>query len=85
MKTTIDKAGRVVAPAPLREKLGLDPGTELEVTVEDFAIKLARSVPAPTLERVGGRLVVRPTVAREGLPAVDAAALVDQERDRWPL
>jgi AbrB family looped-hinge helix DNA binding protein len=83
--TTIDKAGRVVIPAALRERLGLEPGTELEITLDDLALRIRRSVPGPTLERRDERLVVRPRVAPDKLPAVDVAALVDDERDRWPV
>jgi len=31
-----------------------------------------------------GRLVARPTVPHEELPAVDVAALIEEERNRWP-
>src|SRR6476661_7197358 len=47
MKTTIDKAGRVVIPAPLRERAGLAPGTEVEVTLEDSGLRLERTAPPP--------------------------------------
>ena len=36
----IDKAGRVVLPKPLRERLGLAPGTQLEVIEEADRILL---------------------------------------------
>lgn len=85
MRTTIDKAGRVVIPAPIREQARLTPGTELEVTVDDFGVRLERSVPGPELVRRGNRWVARPTVAREKLPKVDVEALVEEERNRWPL
>ena len=84
MKTTIDKAGRVVIPAPIRERLGLRPGTELEVVEDDFSIRLVRSVPGPKLVRVGGRWVARPSVPQKDLPDLDVARLVEGERDRWP-
>ncbi|MBM3221230.1 MAG: AbrB/MazE/SpoVT family DNA-binding domain-containing protein [Candidatus Rokubacteria bacterium] len=42
MKTTIDKAGRVVIPASVRAKVGLRPGTEVDVLVEDGTIFSAR-------------------------------------------
>ena len=84
MKTTIDKAGRVVIPAQIRAQEGLLPGTELEVVLEAGSIRLIRDVPGPKLVRVGKRLVVRPTVPRKDLPKVDVAKLIDQERDRWP-
>jgi AbrB family looped-hinge helix DNA binding protein len=84
MKTTIDKAGRVVIPAPVRARVGLRPGTELEVLVEDSSIRLVRTAPGPRIERVGKRLVVRRTVERRKLPKIDVAQLVEDERNRWP-
>jgi len=84
MKTTIDKAGRVVIPAAVRARVGLRAGTELDVLVEDSTIRLVRSAPGPRLERVGKRLVARPTVNRSKLPTVDVAGLVEDERNRWP-
>jgi AbrB family looped-hinge helix DNA binding protein len=84
MRTTIDKAGRVVIPAAIREKAGLKPGTPLEVTADDFAVRLVRAVPGPKLVREGKLLVARPQVAREDLPDLDVAKLIEDERDRWP-
>lgn len=84
MRATIDKAGRVVIPAEIRERARLTPGTEIEVTIEDGAVRLVRHVPGPKLVRVGKRLVAHPGVPSAKLPAIDFAALVDQERARWP-
>jgi AbrB family looped-hinge helix DNA binding protein len=84
MRTTIDKAGRVVIPAAIRAKVGLKPGAEIDVVVEDGSIRLVRAVPRAKLMRVGKRLVARPTADRRSLPAVDVAALVEEERNRWP-
>jgi len=84
MLTTIDKAGRVVIPAAIRAKAGLKPGTELEVTFDQVAIRLERKAPGPKLVRVGNRLVARPVVAAKDRPDVDIAALVEEERNRWP-
>jgi len=85
MKATIDKAGRVVIPSEMRRRAGLPPGTELEILLEDDgAVRLVRDVPGPRLQRVGRRLVARPTARRDRQPAVDVAALVDEERSRWP-
>jgi AbrB family looped-hinge helix DNA binding protein len=85
MKSAIDKAGRVVIPAAIRERLGLRAGTELEVVVDDFSVRLIRRVPGPKLVRVGKRLIARPSVAAADRPEVDVARLVGEERDRWPL
>jgi AbrB family looped-hinge helix DNA binding protein len=84
MKTTIDKAGRVVIPAAARERAGLKAGTELEVEVEDFSLRLTRRVPGPKIVRSGARLVARPRVATRDVTPVDVAKLVEQERSRWP-
>jgi AbrB family looped-hinge helix DNA binding protein len=84
MKTTIDKAGRVVIPAPVRERAGLAPGTELDVSLDDLGIRLQRVAPGPRLVRVGRRLVARPRVTSQARPSLDVAALVEEERNRWP-
>ena len=83
MTTTIDKAGRVVIPAPLRERAGFLPGAVLQVTVDDTGIRLERVAAGPTLVRVGKRLIARPAAGAGG-PDVDIAALVEEERNRWP-
>lgn len=82
MRTTIDKAGRVVIPAAVRARAGLRPGTAIDVLVDDLSVRLVRRVPAPKLVRVGRRLVARPTA--KDLPDVDVAALIEDERNRWP-
>jgi AbrB family looped-hinge helix DNA binding protein len=84
MRSTIDKAGRVVIPAGIRERAALLPGTELEVTLDETGIRLERVAPGPRLVRVGKRLVARPTVTADTRPVLDVAALVEEERNRWP-
>jgi AbrB family looped-hinge helix DNA binding protein len=41
MRTTIDAAGRLVVPKPLREQLGFAPGIELEVQAVDGHLEVA--------------------------------------------
>jgi AbrB family looped-hinge helix DNA binding protein len=84
MRSTIDKAGRVVIPAALRERAGLTPGSELEITADELGVRLARVAPAPRLVRVGRRLVARPTAQSESRSSIDIAALIEEERNRWP-
>ena len=45
MKTTIDAAGRIVIPKPLRQALGLEPGQALEIHAGDgrLEIEIART------------------------------------------
>jgi AbrB family looped-hinge helix DNA binding protein len=84
MRTTIDKAGRVVIPATVRDRAGLTPGTALEVTVDETGVRLERVAPGPKLVKVGRRLVARPTAPIGSRPRLDIAALIEDERNRWP-
>jgi AbrB family looped-hinge helix DNA binding protein len=84
MRTTIDKAGRLVIPAAVRDRAGLTPGTTIEISIDDTGVRLERVADGPCLERVGKRLVARPTVGLHERPSVDVAALIDEERRRWP-
>ena len=73
-----------MVPASIRERMGLTAGTELDITVDEFGIRLERIAPPPRLVRVGRRMVARPTAAVEARPKIDVAALVEEERNRWP-
>jgi AbrB family looped-hinge helix DNA binding protein len=84
MKTTIDKAGRVVIPAAIRERAGLSPGAELEIIEAELGIRLERVAAGPRLVKIGKRLVARPTAGAAARPAIDIAALIEEERNRWP-
>jgi AbrB family looped-hinge helix DNA binding protein len=84
MRATIDKAGRLVIPAPIRQRAGLTAGSEVELTEDDLGIRLTRVAPGPRLVKIAGRLVARPTAAAATRPAIDVAALVEDERNRWP-
>jgi AbrB family looped-hinge helix DNA binding protein len=54
MRTTIDRAGRVVIPKPMREELGWRGGEELEISARDGRIEIEQTSPAMTLvERDG--------------------------------
>jgi AbrB family looped-hinge helix DNA binding protein len=84
MRTTIDKAGRIVIPAAIRERAGLAPGAEVEITEEEIGVRLQRVAPGPRLVKIGRRRVARPTVAADARPRIDIAAIVEDERNRWP-
>lgn len=56
MRTTIDKAGRVVIPHQLRRRAGLSPG-EVEVTVDGAGIRI-EPVAGEGLVEVDGRLAI---------------------------
>ena len=82
MKTTIDKAGRIVIPAAVRDRAGLSPGAELEIIEDELGIRLERVAAGPRLVKIGKRLVARPTATAR--PNIDIAALIEEERNRWP-
>jgi AbrB family looped-hinge helix DNA binding protein len=84
MRTTIDKAGRVVIPAAVRDRAGFSAGTELEITLDETGLRLERVAPGPRLVKVGRRLVARPTAPTETRPSLDIATLIEDERNRWP-
>jgi AbrB family looped-hinge helix DNA binding protein len=56
IKATIDKAGRLVIPKPLRDQLGLRPG-EVEVTADGAGLRV-EPLAGDVLEERGGRLVI---------------------------
>ena len=84
MRSTIDRAGRVVIPASIRERAGLTPGSELEITEDELGVRIQRVAPGPKLVKVGRRLVARPSMVARDRPTIDVAALIEEERNRWP-
>ena len=56
MRATIDKAGRLVIPKPLREQLGLGPG-EVEVSAHGAGLRV-EPIAGETLQHRGNRLVI---------------------------
>ncbi|HKP09765.1 MAG TPA: AbrB/MazE/SpoVT family DNA-binding domain-containing protein [Gaiella sp.] len=56
MRTTIDKAGRVVIPRQLRDRVGITAG-EVEITVDGAGVRI-EPVAGEGLVDIGGRLVI---------------------------
>jgi AbrB family looped-hinge helix DNA binding protein len=56
MRATIDKAGRLVIPKPLRDRIGLRPG-EVEVSAEGSTLRI-EPVVGEGFEERAGRLVI---------------------------
>jgi AbrB family looped-hinge helix DNA binding protein len=61
-KLTIDKSGRIVVPKPLRQRLGLLPGTELEIVDQVGGLLLRIADRRPAMTKVEGLWV------HKGLP-----------------
>lgn len=56
MRATIDKAGRLVIPKVLRDRLGLSPG-EVEISADGSALRV-EPIAGEGLARRSGRLVI---------------------------
>lgn len=88
MTTTIDSAGRVVIPKPIREMAGFHQGDEIEIEYRDGKIEIEPKAAAMTLRRAGKYLVI---VAPSETPALSAATVnavrrsIRDERERKRL
>ena len=60
MRTTIDKAGRVVIPRSLRNRIGLAGGGEVQIEIEGAAIRI-EPVAGTKLREDGGLLFIPTT------------------------
>jgi AbrB family looped-hinge helix DNA binding protein len=76
MRTTIDKAGRVVIPKALREQSGITPG-EVEISVEGAAIRI-ESVVADDLVEQDGLLLLPSGGTELDADAIRELRLADQ-------
>ena len=76
MRSTIDKAGRLVIPKPLRDQLGLRPG-DVELTADGAALRVV-PVHEHTLVEVDGRLVIPASNVTIGAQLVHALRDADR-------
>jgi AbrB family looped-hinge helix DNA binding protein len=79
MIVTIDKAGRIVVPKEVRQRLGLRPNTELEIVDHPEGLLLRVSEVQPSLIRVNG-LLVHQGRAEEGADLDRVLQSVREER-----
>lgn len=77
MKTTMDKAGRLVIPRPLRDRIGLAGGGEVEIELDGASLRIA-PVAGAELREDGGLLVI--PAAGQPLTMADVRGLVDADR-----
>jgi len=79
MKATVDKAGRMVIPRLLRERIGLGGGGTVEIDIDGTGIRI-RPVVGNQLREEGSLLVI----PRTGLSIDDTAVseLIDADRYR---
>jgi AbrB family looped-hinge helix DNA binding protein len=80
MRVAIDKVGRLVIPKSLREELGVDGPTDLELTASDGKLELTvADVPARVEERDGLPVIV-PDRPIAPISVAEARAAVDRVR-----
>ncbi len=83
MKTTIDKAGRVVIPKSIRDRAGLQPGAELEIRLDNGIVEISPPAPRGRMVREGSYLVWEPV---PGTPPITGdmidRAIEDVRRER---
>lgn len=77
MKTTIDSAGRVVVPKPLRDALGLTPGSHLDISAYGAGLALIPGGRTARLVEEDGRLVI---TGETKITDEDVFALIDAGR-----
>ncbi len=80
MRTTIDGAGRLVVPKALRDQLGLEPGTELDVAVRDGRLEIDVPPVEMRLERRGKGLVAVTETPVPALTADEVRRALDRTR-----
>jgi AbrB family looped-hinge helix DNA binding protein len=80
MRTTIDGAGRVILPKPLREALGLRGGQEIEISLRDGRIEIEPVfVPMRLVDR-SGILVAEPEESVPPLTRTDVRDVLERVR-----
>ncbi|QRN81139.1 MAG: AbrB/MazE/SpoVT family DNA-binding domain-containing protein [Nocardiopsis sp. BM-2018] len=77
METTIDQAGRIVVPKPLRDALGMTPGTRLDVSVYGAGLQIMPAGRTARLVEEDGVLVA---TGETRIDDDDVFALIDTLR-----
>ena len=80
MRTTIDTAGRVVIPKPMRDSLGLAGGRTIEIRERQGVIEIEPAATPMRLEERNGHLVAVPE--RELPPLTDDLVRATLEKVR---
>ena len=77
MEVRIDKAGRIVVPKALRDRLGLKPDSDLEVVEQSDGVLLRKPHQVPSMVRIDGLWV------HQGVPepSADWNRVVDDVRE----
>jgi len=77
MKLKIDKAGRIVVPKAIRERLGFKPDQELQAIEQPDGVLLKRIEQRPSMMKVDGLWLHQSVV----LPGADWNRVLEQVRE----
>lgn len=79
MILTLDKMSRLVVPKSLRDRFGLQPGDELEISLEGDGIKLRPVQPIPVIGEQEGVVICSSEMPAS---AWNFPAFIEQQRDQ---
>jgi AbrB family looped-hinge helix DNA binding protein len=80
MKATLDSAGRIVVPKPLRQALGLKPGQPLEIRASDGRLEIEIAATPMRLQKRGRGVVAVPDSALPPLTADQVRETLERVR-----
>ena len=81
MKSTIDRAGRIVVPKAMREAAHLRPGTEVRFRVQGGHVEIEPVPLAVSLQRRGPLVVAVPEAEQPILKAAEVDETIAELRD----
>lgn len=80
MRTTIDKAGRLVIPKAIRDELGLTPGLAVEIEARDGVIEIEPAAVEFRLVRREGWTAIEPDRELPTMTDEELRALIERQR-----
>ena len=80
MRTTIDRAGRVVIPKAVRDEAGLPAGAEIDVSFRDGRIELEPATVAMHLVKRGEHAVIEAEGEMPNLSSGDVRKVLEHVR-----
>lgn len=80
MNATIDRAGRLVVPKPVREAAHLHPGTRVQFRVPDGRVEIEPVPMEVRFERSGPLVVAVPQTEGAGMTTADVERILAETR-----